>query len=349
MGFSGKTLSESTRRTIEKEQISQFILFAHNYESPEQLIALTDQLQTEAASLSKTSLPFLISVDQEGGRVARFRKGFTLLPSARKIGETATPNAAFEIAQVQARELRAAGLQLNFAPVADINTNPKNPVIGDRAFGEDQETVSRMVTACVRGHILEKVDPCIKHFPGHGDTSVDSHMTLPSVTTELDILKNREWIPFHKAMKSGARFLMSAHILLPHIDPQKPGTLSATFMKDYLRGHLGYRGIIVSDDMEMQAITDHYGIDEAPILALEAGCDLLCYRSEEKTLQAIESIRGALASGRLDSNKLQESINRIRNVRKEITLAMNDSTLESRLALIGCEDHAQVIQKWIKD
>lgn len=343
MGFQGRSISPETQKAIQRENISQFILFAHNYENPEQLITLTDTLQTETNQHSK--LPAIVSVDQEGGRVARFRAGFSTLPSAKMIGQTHSSQIAFEIAQIQARELYAAGLQLNFAPVADINTNPHNPVIGDRSFGDDEENVTRLVTACVRGHITEKVDPCIKHFPGHGDTSIDSHLALPTVTTDLETLKNREWRPFLKAMKSGCRFLMSAHILLPHLDPDRPGTLSSTFLKTYLRDYLNYRGIIVSDDMEMQAITDHYGIDQAPVLALQAGCNLLCYRSEERTLQAIESIKKALESGQLTQEYLMESILRVREVRKTISLAKDHHSPQDRLSVIGSAQHQEALQK----
>ncbi len=336
MGMSGKLASASTLQTIKSENVSQLILFSHNYESPEQLIDLTDSLQNH----SPDALPILVSADQEGGRVQRFIAGFTRLPSAKKIGDRNLPSLTFELAKIQARELFAAGIQLNFAPDSDINTNPQNPVIGDRAFGDHEDRVTRMVTASVRGHLQEGVHPCIKHFPGHGDTHLDSHFALPSVTTPLDLLRTREWIPFHKAMRSGCQFLMSAHVLLPHLDPKFPGTLSKTFLQTYLRQELQYRGIIVSDDMEMHAITHHYGAQEAPLLALEAGCDLLCYRSEEQALIALESIKKALESGRLSAERLRQSAMRIREVRKGIQLAKNKLSKVQRLSLIGSEEHA---------
>jgi beta-N-acetylhexosaminidase len=343
MGFSGKSLSPESIRHIVDEGFTHFILFAHNYESKEQLIQLTDELQ----GLGKAGgAPFIISADQEGGRVARFRNGFTILPPARKIGDKGSPTFAFETSKIQARELHAAGIQLNFAPVCDINTNPKNPVIGDRAFGDQEDVVSRMVTASVRAHLLEKVEPCIKHFPGHGDTNLDSHLSLPTVTTPLETLKAREWIPFHKAMKSGCRYLMSAHILLPHIDPERPGTLSSTFLKDYVRQHLMYRGVIVSDDMEMGAITSNYGKEEAPILALQAGCDLLCYRTEPEALIALESIKKAISDGRLDANELRKSIDRTRAVRQSMRLASETLSPQDRLAIIGNPEHLQQIQSY---
>ena len=344
MGFQGKSLSSETIATIEKEKAPLFILFAHNYESKEQLIALTDEIQSRTR-FSNSSLPSIISADQEGGRVQRFRSGFTLLPPAARIGEKNSPNLAFDLARIQARELFAAGIQLNYAPVCDINTNPANPVIGDRAYGETADTVTRMASAIIRGHLSEGVEACIKHFPGHGDTHLDSHESLPTVHTPLETLKNREWIPFHRAMKSGANFLMSAHILLPHLDPKNPGTLSPTFLKEHLRGTLLYQGVVMSDDMEMGAITKNYGAEEAPILALQAGCDVLCYRSESAAIIAIESIRRAIREKRLDPAALKISIDRVRKVRSHLKLAQETLSLGDRLAKIGSEEHAQ----WISE
>jgi len=343
MGFEGKSLSTPTLRTLSSERPPLFILFAQNYESKEQLIALTDEIQQKVREAGH-SLPAIISVDQEGGRVQRFRKDFTLLPTAKQVGEQASPNLIYELARIQAKELFAAGIQLNFAPVCDINTNPANPVIGDRAFGATAEGVTRAASAVVRGHLTEGVEPCIKHFPGHGDTHLDSHESLPTVTTPLEILRSREWIPFHRAMKSGANFLMSAHVLLPHLDAKNPGTLSPTFLKEHLRGTLMYQGVVMSDDMEMGAITKNYGAEEAPILALQAGCDVLCYRSESAALLAMESIRKAISDQRLDPALLKTSIDRVRKIRAGIQLAEKQLPKAERLHRIGAEEHLKFVQ-----
>lgn len=334
---------ESTLASMTREGVSHFILFSQNYESKEQLIDLNDRIQSVVSTYSKT--PALVSVDQEGGRVQRFRAGFTLLPTARKVGEKNSPQLAYEVTRIQARELFAAGLQLNFAPVCDIHTNPDNPVIGDRAYGSTADDVGRMASAVVRGHLNEGVEACLKHFPGHGDTHVDSHESLPRVDTPLDILRSREWIPFHKAMRSGARFVMSAHILLPHLDATCPGTLSPTFLKNHLRGELGYSGVIVSDDMEMGAITRNYSPEEAPLLALRAGCDLLCYRSESQALIAIEAIKRALSDGLLDWEDIRRSIDRTRKIRASLKLAKDTLPIEKRLEVIGHPEHQEFILK----
>lgn len=343
MGFAGKTISSETLATIRTERPSLFIFFAQNYESPEQLLALTDEIQARTREAGLTA-PALISVDQEGGRVQRFRSGFTLLPTARKVGERDSPELAHELTRMQARELHAAGLQLNFSPVCDVNTNPANPVIGDRAYGDTPDRVTRMACAVVRGHLEEGVEPCIKHFPGHGDTHLDSHESLPTVHTPLETLREREWHPFREAILAGCRFLMSAHILLPHLDPVNPGTLSPTFLKRYLREEIGYTGIITSDDMEMGAITKNYGAEEAPLRALEAGCDILCYRSESAALIAMESIRKALKDGRMKPEALTPSIDRIRAARQRIRLASESLSPKERLARIGAPETARFIQ-----
>jgi beta-N-acetylhexosaminidase len=342
MGFQGKSLSSSTLANLKKEKPSLFILFTHNYESKEQLIALTDELQ---GVRPHSELPFIISADQEGGRVQRFRTGFTLLPTAKKVGEKDSAPLAYELTRIQAKELYAAGIQLNFAPVCDINTNPANPVIGDRSYGDQEDQVTKMASAVVRGHLAEGVEPCIKHFPGHGDTHLDSHESLPTVHTPLDVLQSREWIPFQRAIKSGANFLMSAHILLPHLDPKNPGTLSPTFLKTHLRGNLEYKRVIVSDDMEMGAITRNYGAEEAPILALQAGCDVLCYRSEEQAMIAIESIKKAVSDGRLEWAVLKDSIDRVRKSRSGLKLAQNHLSITDRLAIIGNPAHSSFVSQ----
>jgi beta-N-acetylhexosaminidase len=341
LGFSGTTLSSETLKTLQYWKPAHFILFAQNYESPDQLMGLTQHLQ----SLHASDLPVVISVDQEGGRVQRFRSGFTLLPSAAKIAAKNSPVLTYELARVQARELFAAGIQLNFAPVADINTNPSNPVIGDRAYGDQPSSVAQQVTAVVRGHQIEHMECALKHFPGHGDTHLDSHFDLPTVTTDLETLRNREWIPFIKGLNSGAKFVMSAHILLPHLDEKYPGTLSSLFLKKYLRSELQFKGIIVSDDMQMHAITKNYGAEEAPLLALKAGCDLLCYRSEDQAVIAMEAITRALLNQTLNKESVLESIQRTRKVRDQIQLAEHAMTNEQRLSLIGSSAHADFVNE----
>lgn len=186
-GFKGLELSDETSSFISQANIGGVILFAHNFESPAQVAELSNQIQEGR----KDGLPLFISVDHEGAKVQRFKKGFTKIPEAGLIGAANSPKLTFEIAEMMARELKAVGMNVNFNPVADINTNPKNPVIGSRSFGEDEDVVSKMATAMVRGHLTQGILPVIKHFPGHGDTSTDSHFALPKVETTLETLRDR--------------------------------------------------------------------------------------------------------------------------------------------------------------
>jgi beta-N-acetylhexosaminidase len=349
LGFRGFDVSSETQKTILKYGVSNAILFGpnhptnKNYASKQQLIALTDQLQ---AISNNRELPMIISADQEGGRVQRFKNEFTILPSAMKVAEKGNPTLAFELAKIQAKELFAAGIQLNFAPVCDINTNPANPVIGDRAYGSDEPSASRIVAEIVKGHLTQGVQACIKHFPGHGDTHTDSHLALPTVNTSLETLRSREWIPFQRSIQAGCNFLMSAHIMLPQIDEKFPGTLSKIFLKKFLREELNYQGVVVSDDMEMQAITDHYGSTEAPILALEAGCDLLCYRTEEQAIIAMEAIQKAITDQRLNISQLEASVARVQKIRSQLKLAKNEMQISERLNWIGNPVHLEFAEQF---
>lgn len=310
MGFEGKTLSDDTSAFLAQAGIGGVILFAPNYESPRQLAELASQVQ---ACCAKERPPIWISVDQEGGKVQRFKQGFTLIPSAARIGATQSPKLAFEISEAVAKELRACGINLNFAPVADINTNATNPVIGklDRSFGTTEDLVTKMVSSFVRGHVVQGVQPCLKHFPGHGHSDVDSHFGLPRVATTLGEMRLREFRPFMRGVRSRGEMIMSGHIVFPAVDPERPATLSKTFLTEILRDELQFEGVLFSDDMEMQAITDHFGAEEAPRLALEAGCDVLIYRSEKATRHAYASLRKALEGGTLSPERVIQAADRI--------------------------------------
>ena len=338
-GFKGPELPESTRTFLKDDGIGGIILFGQNYEGTGQVAELVNQAQEARAE----SLPLWVSVDHEGGRVQRFKKPFTKIPEAADIAAKDSPKLAFEIARLIGRELRAVGVNLDFAPVADINTNPSNPVIGRRSFGHDEDTVSRFVTSFVRGLLLEGVQPCIKHFPGHGDTHVDSHYALPAIDTDLETMRNREWRPFTKAMRSGCNFTMSAHIVCRKIDPTVPATLSRQIMTDLLRGELRYTGIIVSDDMEMKAIADHFGAADAPVRAINAGCDLVIYRSEEAARAGFEGLVKGLESGALPAERVMESVTRLRNLKREALPEWKPIVIPELANLIGTAEGAALV------
>lgn len=340
-GFSGLELSDETSAFFSQAGIGGVVLFSHNYENPGQLGELTNQIQESAGG---GSLPLWICVDYEGGRVQRFKKPFTKIPEAQLIGAKDSPKLAFEIAEVIARELKAVGVNVDFAPVADIATNPKNPVIGARSYGPGEELVSKMVTAFVRGLLVQGVQPCVKHFPGHGDTSTDSHFALPKVDDSLESLREREFKPFQKAFKSSCSMVMTAHILNPKLDPERPATLSAKTL-EILRKELRFDGLIISDDMEMKAITDHFGADLAPRLALQAGCDLLTYRSEVAARRAWGSLIRDLDNGDLDPGIVETASTRSRALKTKCLLPYERVVIADLAGKIGLPESSAVIEK----
>jgi beta-N-acetylhexosaminidase len=347
-GIEGKRLSPETRKLLEQGRAGGILLFTRNYESPTQIAALIDDLQLARAryldGIAPPKTPLWVAVDYEGGKVQRFKEPFTKIPEAADLASKESPKYLFSVSEMMAKELRAVGINLNFAPVCDIHTHPENPVIGRRAFGTDEETVSKMTTAFIRGHLTHGVQACAKHFPGHGNTTVDSHFALPKVTETLAELQGRELRPFIKAFKSGCRFVMTAHILNPSVDPEFPATLSKIWLEKILRGELRYSGIIISDDLEMQAITDHYGETEAPRLALEAGCDILIYRTEAAMNRAYDSLRNDLESGKLSADRVLEAAKRSWDFKQEALKEDYRVRREELPHCIGTEENLKVLQ-----
>ena len=278
-GFTGERAPASFAAALSRGTLGGAILFARNLTGHvAQVAELTAQLRAAAA---RDLPPPIVSIDQEGGRVARIPAPALVLPPMRALGDRGTPALAERVARAQARELAALGFTMNFAPVLDVDTNPANPVIGDRAFSSDAERVALFGAAYVRGLQSGGVLACGKHFPGHGDTALDSHYALPKVTHTLDRLDQVELVPFRAAIHAGVSSIMTAHILCSSLDAERPATLSRAACTTLLRGELGFEGVIVSDDLEMKAITDRYSIEEAATGAIDAGCDLLLICSDE--------------------------------------------------------------------
>jgi len=311
-GLSGLELDDSSRTFLTNERIGGVILFGPNYHSPAQVAELINSIQE-----CRHDQPLWVSVDHEGGRVQRFKTGFSRIPDASLQGDSDSPKTVYEVAEGMAHELKSVGINVNYAPVADIQTNPKNPVIGNRSFGTTEELVSKMVSAQVRGHLSAGIQPCLKHFPGHGDTSTDSHFALPKVDTTLETMKKREFKPFEKGHKSKAKMIMTAHIVCKAIDPELPATLSKKILTEILRGDLAYDGLIISDDMEMKAISSHFGKEISPVLAINAGCDLLIYRSQLEAELALKAIRIAIQSGKCSAERVIESAELSQKLKRE--------------------------------
>src|SRR5499426_3947818 len=321
----GTTITPEMRSLAREFQLGGVILFSRNIEAPEQVAELCHDLQ----SLS-SELPLWVAVDQEGGRVARLHAPFTEWPPMATLGRSGDDTLAYRFAAALAEELKAVGITLDYAPVLDIHTNPRNPVIGDRALGDDAETVARLGAAVIRGLQENGVAACGKHFPGHGDTSLDSHLALPIVEHPPDRIRRVECVPFREAIRNEVAFMMTAHILVPSLDEQRPATLSPTIVQGMLRDELGFQGVILSDDLEMKAIADTYSVPDAAVQAIAAGCDgvLVCrHLSSERTQDAevqaavLEALVHAVEDGRIPYKRAEDALSRNRRAKERFLAA----------------------------
>jgi beta-N-acetylhexosaminidase len=309
-GIKGTALLPEEIAFIKEEKLGGIILFSHNFEDPAQLAELVNSIQKH-----RDEYPLFIAVDQEGGRVVRFKKHFSQFPAMLDIASLDSPKLVFEIHQVLAKELHACGINLLFSPCCDILTNNENKVIGDRAFGRDAETVEKFISAAIRGIQTTGMISCAKHFPGHGGTTQDSHFDLPLVKTSLDELRKKEMIPFIKASKSRVEFMMMAHLLVDAIDEKLPTSLSAKAY-NFLRSETKFSKLVITDDMTMKAITDKYSVEEAAVLALSAGADVLLYRTLDDAQKALLAVREAVKKRTLNREQIIEKLLRIEKCKK---------------------------------
>jgi beta-N-acetylhexosaminidase len=310
-GFVGPEPDRTILRMIGEFGLGGVILFSRNIREPRQTAELVQWLQSEA------KIPLFIGVDQEGGRVSRLTEHFTPFPGNHALGHSGSSELAHAFGRATAEELSAVGINLDFAPVLDINTNPENPVIGKRSFGADPELVSDLGCAVIQGLQEKGIIACGKHFPGHGDTVLDSHLALPRVLHSIERLRLRELIPFKRAIRCGVETLMSAHVLYPELDPQLPATLSPAILHQLLRKELGFRGLLFSDDMEMKAVDDHFVIEESAVLALKAGVDvLLICKDPTRQERALEAVLEAAERGDIPAPRLEEAVNRVLALKK---------------------------------
>jgi beta-N-acetylhexosaminidase len=310
-GISGLSLTPEEAEFIQEENIGGVIIFAHNYQDPAQLAELINEIQK-----LRDEYPLFICIDHEGGRVHRLKdEGFTHFPSMAELVKLGSPKIVFEVFAVMATELSAVGINLSFGPVCDILTNSNNKVIGDRSFGEDPLQVEKYVSAAIRGSQTNNMLACAKHFPGHGGTTKDSHFDLPLVKTDLETLKNRELIPFVKASKSRVEFVMMAHLMVDALNDELPTTLSKQAC-DFLRSELKFKKIIISDDMDMKAISDRFSYGEAAVMAFEAGLDILEYRSFDSMKTAYLAVKASLEDGKLDRKQMELKEKRVLTCKK---------------------------------
>jgi len=319
VGFDGTTIPSDLLARIAAGQVGGVILFRPNIASPGQVAALVAALRSAAP----TGAPLLVSIDQEGGLVQRVRAPATEWPPMLSVGAGGDPARTTAVGRALGEELAALGIGWDFAPVLDVHTNPANPVIGNRAFGSDAQAVTAHALAFWRGLRGAGLVGCGKHFPGHGDTRTDSHHELPVVAHDVDRLRAIELAPFAAAARAGVEAIMTAHVMYPALDPDRPATLSRLIATDVLRGELGFRGVLVSDDLGMKAVADRYPIDELAVGAIAAGCDHLLIREPAARQQAaFEAILRAAESRAELRARVEESAARVAALKAACTVAM---------------------------
>jgi len=314
VGLPGPTLDRATRAFLAEHPPAGVILFKRNIRSAAQLRRLTEAIHATGAGVRP-----LVALDHEGGRVDRLPRPFTHFPPAAVVGARGDARLAEAVGHAMGRELRAAGIDLDFAPVLDVWSNARNRVIGDRAFGTDPARVARLGVALARGLARAGVLACGKHFPGHGASVGDSHFVLPRVRRPRRALAAVELAPFARAIRAGIPALMTAHVLYPAFDPRRPATLSPAICRDLLRRRLGFGGVLFSDDLEMNAVAARSTPARSAVAALGAGCDaLLVCQSLDAARAAMRGVEEAVAEGALAGEDVANALARIAALRRRI-------------------------------
>lgn len=341
VGFAGATASREVIELIQRYHVGNIILFSRNVRDAEQVHALTRSLQRAAREAGHV-YPLLIAIDQENGIVQRLGEAATLFPGNMALGAIGSEEVAAEVALATGRELKALGITMNLAPVVDVNNNAANPVIGVRSFGEDPRLVARLGSAMVKGYQDAGVISCLKHFPGHGDSAVDSHLAMPLIPHSLERLEAVELVPFRAGIGAGAGSVMIAHVAFPALthDETLAATLSSAIIQGLLRENLGYEGVIVSDCLEMQAISATVGTETAAVMALQAGIDLvLVSHTFARQRGSFEAMREAALTGELPAQVVQRAAERIVSLKAHY-LSWDESAMD-----IDYAAHAQLSER----
>jgi beta-N-acetylhexosaminidase len=335
VGWEGHEPSHHLKQLIRDFGVGHVILFARNVDGPEQVAELIRELQCLARDAGH-ELPLVVAVDQEGGRVARLREPWTVWPPLRAVGRTGSEDVARRLGAALAAELTACGFRLNFAPVMDVDTNPKNPVIGDRSLGDDPDLVGRLGAALIRGLQEGGVAACAKHFPGHGDTEVDSHLDLPAVDHARSRLEEVELRPFRKAIEAGVATIMTAHVLVRELDDRLPATLSPRVLTALLRKEMRYDGVVVGDDLEMKAVAERWPPGVSAVLAAKAGCDILpVCKGPDAQVAALEAVIRALEAEEISWSEMDDASDRIRRLKERFLLPHRDPDPKAALRAAG--------------
>lgn len=341
VGVTGVELSQEEKALFRDYPFGGFILFKHNCCAPEQLLSLCRSLW----ETGEEQPPF-IAIDEEGGRVHRLPPPFTRFPAAALIGRRGDPELTYRAGRATAAELSLVGINLDFAPVLDVDSNRKNPIIGDRSFGSSPAQVISVASTWLRGLRAGGIIACGKHFPGHGDTEDDSHLCLPAVEKSVEELRTVELAPFAHACNEGIESLMTAHVLFRSLDPDYPATLSRTIITGLLRQELHYEGVVFGDDMEMNAVAGNFDGEQAVGLGLRAGLDLLMYcHDQSKAVSAFNFIVSEAQKHSSLRARLEESSGRIKRLKARYLRSFSgapEAELSRRLAQL---DHRSIVDQ----
>ena len=340
-GFDGESLSPRFAKALRAGKRGGAILFKRNLPTVEH----ARQLTREIIDTARPDLPPFVALDEEGGRVSRLKSPVVRLPPMRRLAERSDAAFLESVGRVLGMQLAACGFNLDFAPVLDVDTNPANPVIGDRSFAADAEAVSMAALAFYQG-LSRSVLGCGKHFPGHGDTSTDSHFDLPTIEHGMDRLRQVELVPFVAAARANVDAIMTAHILVRAIDPHVPATLSRAICTDLLRRDIGFQGVLFSDDLEMKAVADRFPIEDSAVLAIEAGCDvLLVCRDEDAQERALDALVHRAESDPAFLERCSEAVRRGLNARKRRVARPLDDEAELRRVFAMSREIEQRIEE----
>lgn len=321
VGFLETELTEEFRSFLKEYKIGNIILFSRNAQNRQQLKRLCEDIQEEV--LKNTGLPAFICIDQEGGNTTRLPKDCLNIEGAAALASRKNPRLIYEAGRATGGELRSVGVNFNLAPVLDVNSNPENPIIGDRSYSSDPKEAGIYAMEMAKGLMDEGILCCGKHFPGHGDTSTDSHLTLPMVPKNREELEKTELVPFRYAIEKGIPAIMTTHILFPQINKETEGDIPATMSKQIvsglLREELGFRGLVLSDCLEMKAIAKFYGISKGCLEAMKAGVDMvLISHTREYAEKAYITVEEAYNSGKLDEENMKQSLERILRAKEQL-------------------------------
>jgi beta-N-acetylhexosaminidase len=336
VGFHGTTPSDDLMRLLDRG-VGGVVLFARNIESPKQAAELITQLKKQVGR------PLVVAIDHEGGRVMRVQSPFTQTPPMRVLGKIGDETLVRDMGRVFAKELRAVGFDMDFAPVLDVDTNAANPVIAGRSFGGDAALVTRMGLALTEGLQSQGIAACAKHFPGHGDTDEDSHKDLPRLSHDEARLRSVELPPFVNVCKAGVASVMVSHVIYEAWDNEYPATMSKPIIDGLLRRELGYTGLVISDDLEMKAISDHYGVNRAVFMATAAGMDcLLACHSADVMHGAIDILIEAAGKDDALAGMITKANKRIDAFNDRYTQGPQEI---KDLSVIGCDEHRRISER----